>query len=245
MAEQHLVALVTGASRAEGIGFEVCRQLGAKGYCVLLTARDDGKAEALAATLREEGHDVYAHALDVTDAGSVSALADAVKAHYGRLDVLVNYAAGAAPRGETVAGADLATSLAVFEVTLYGTWRLCQALLPLLRASAHPRIVNVSSGAGSHGDAAFGLASGNTMGPSYAASKAALSAFTVLLANELKDTPVVVNAVCPGFTATFDGGAEMGARPVAEGAASVAWAALLPDDGPRGGLFRDGQPLPW
>jgi NAD(P)-dependent dehydrogenase (short-subunit alcohol dehydrogenase family) len=239
------VALVTGCSRAEGIGFEVCRQLAARGMTVLLTARDGAKAHALADTLRAERHAVHAHALDVADAGSVDALADTVRREHGRLDVLVNNAAGLAPWGETVAGADLEASRAVHEVTLLGAWRMCRAFLPLLQISAHPRIVNVSSGAGSHGDPVFGLTSGNSMGPSYATSKAALNAFTALLANELKDTPVLANAVCPGFTATFEGGAQMGARPVPEGAAGIVWAATLPDDGPRGGLFRDGQPLPW
>lgn len=56
---------------------------------------------------------------------------------------------------------------------------------------------------------------------------------------------VLINAVCPGFTATFQGGAQIGARPVREGAQSVVWAALLHDDGPTGGFFRDGQPLGW
>lgn len=83
------------------------------------------------------------------------------------------------------------------------------------------------------------------MGTSYAVAKAALNALTVKFANEEKAYGILVNAVCPGFTATFEGGEQMGARPVKDGAASVAWAALLPDDGPTGGFFRDGQPLPW
>lgn len=83
------------------------------------------------------------------------------------------------------------------------------------------------------------------MGTSYAVAKAALNALTVRLAIEEKPNRVLVNAVCPGFTATFEGGAQMGARPVADGAASVVWAALLEDNGPSGGFFRDGQPLAW
>jgi NAD(P)-dependent dehydrogenase (short-subunit alcohol dehydrogenase family) len=122
---------------------------------------------------------------------------------------------------------------------------LTQALLPLMRKSQHARIVNVSSGAGSHGDTAFGLTTGNSMGTSYAVAKAALNALTVKLANEEKVNRVLVNAVCPGFTATFEGGEKMGARPVKEGAASVVWAAMLPDDGPTGGFFRDGKTIPW
>jgi len=131
------------------------------------------------------------------------------------------------------------------DATLFGGWRVTQALVPLLKKSEHGRVVNVSSGAGSHGDAAFGLTTKNSMGPAYAVAKAAVNALTVTFANELRPANVLVNAVCPGFTATFPGGESMGARPVADGAASVVWAAVLGDDGPSGGFFRDGKPLPW
>ena len=118
-------------------------------------------------------------------------------------------------------------------------------MLPLLRRSAHPRIVMVSSGGGSHTDERFGLARRGGAAASYGVSKAALNALTATLAAELADTPIVVNAVCPGLTATWEGAEQMGARPVEQGAVSVLWAATLPDDGPRGGFFRDGQPLGW
>ena len=131
------------------------------------------------------------------------------------------------------------------EVTLFGAWRMSQAFVPLLLRSDAPRLVNVSSGAGPHDDVVFGLHSDNGMGPGYAVGKAALNALTDALAFELRDTPILVNAVCPGFTATVPGGEAMGARPVADGAASVLWAVRLPNDGPRGGFFRDGHPLPW
>lgn len=76
-------------------------------------------------------------------------------------------------------------------------------------------------------------------------SKAALNAFTAVLAAELADTPIIVNAVCPGVTATQPGAEHLGARSVQESAPGVVWAATLPDDGPRGGLFRDRQTLGW
>jgi NAD(P)-dependent dehydrogenase (short-subunit alcohol dehydrogenase family) len=78
--------------------------------------------------------------------------------------------------------------------------------------------------------------------PAYSTSKAALNALTRGLAAELHGSGVLVNAVCPGWTATDMGG---GGRPVPEGAASVVWAVTLPDDGPTGGFFRDGQKLAW
>lgn len=238
------VCLVTGVGRREGLGFEVCRQLGAKGFRVVLAARDEERAMALSRELSAEGPEVEPLALDITNEQS-RRLAAAHLEGTGALDVLVNNAAGLGRMGETVAAARLEDARAAFETTLLGTWGVIQTLLPLLRRSAHPRIVNVSSGAGSHGDSAFGLRSGNAMGPSYACAKAALNALTSATARELAGTGILVNAVCPGFTATFPGGEAMGARPVADGAASIVWAADLPDDGPSGGFFRDGRELPW
>lgn len=239
------VALVTGVGRAEGIGFEVCRQLGAKGYTVLLTARNEEKARELAARLAAEGLDVRAEKLDVSDAEDFVRLAAHAEAEWGRLDVLVNNAAGLSTFGEKTSSADLEAAHLILETTLFGSWRACQAFLPLLRKGVSPRIVNVSSGAGSHGDPLFGLTSGNGMGPSYAISKAALNALTTALAQEVRTSGILVNAVCPGFTATFPDAEKMGARPVSAGAAGIVWAATLPDDGPTGGFFRDREPLAW
>jgi NAD(P)-dependent dehydrogenase (short-subunit alcohol dehydrogenase family) len=163
----------------------------------------------------------------------------------GRLDVLVNNAAAYVDWTETASGADLEGAHRVVEVNLFGAWRLTQALLPLLRRSPSPRIVNVSSGAGSHEDSAFGLRARGGAAASYGISKAALNALTSTLATELAGTPVLVNAVCPGLTATWPGAESMGARPAAESARGVVWAATLPDGGPTGGFFRDEQPLPW
>lgn len=239
-----LTALVTGAGRAEGIGFEVCRQLGASGYRVFLTARSLDTARRRAEELAAEGLDVRPLALDVTSAESVAAAVRAV-AEAGPLDALINNAATTSSYGEKVLTADLDEARSALESILFGAWRTLQAFLPLLRSSTAGRIVNVSSGAGSHGDPAFGLTSGNGMGPGYAVAKAALNALTAAAALELKGTSILVNAVCPGFTATFSNGEAMGARPVRDGAAGIVWAATLPAGGPSGGFFRDGKPLPW
>ena len=118
-------------------------------------------------------------------------------------------------------------------------------MLPLLRRSPSPRIVNISSGAGSHGDEHFGLSARGGAVASSGISKAALKALTSTLSTELRGTPILVNAVCPGLTATYPGAEAMGARPVEISARGVVWAATLPSDGPTGGLFRDGEPLPW
>ena len=239
------IALVSGVGRREGLGFEVCRLLGARGFVVLASARTEERVAPLAAALRDEGIDAHALGLDITSASSRRTAVDFVRATFGRLDVLVNNAAALGRMGETVVGARLEDARAALETTVLGTWAITQEMLPLLRASGHPRIVNVSSGAGSHGDLAFGLRSRNATCPSYAVAKAALNALTDALATELTSTGALVNAVCPGFTATFPGGEAMGARPVRDGAASIVWAALLPDGGPTGRFFRDGKELPW
>jgi NAD(P)-dependent dehydrogenase (short-subunit alcohol dehydrogenase family) len=134
------------------------------------------------------------------------------------------------------ATADLAVVREAAETNLYGPWLMVKEFLPLLRRGDHPRIVNVSSEAAS-------LASMGGGTPAYTASKVALNALTRMLAAELRGDGILVNAVCPGWVATDMGGP--GGRPVADGAASVVWAAVLPDSGPTGGFFRDGRPLPW
>ncbi|GAB3220834.1 SDR family oxidoreductase [Spirosoma arcticum] len=212
---------------------------------VLLTSRKTEEAQQLASVLQQEGLDVRPYVVDVNVAESIQACADQVRQEFGKLDILINNAAGITPYGERAATADLATAHAVLETTLFGTWRMCQIMLPLLRLSQQGRIVNVSSGAGSHGDTVFGMTTQNAMGTSYAVAKTAVNGLTAKLANEEKETGLLINAVCPGLTATFEGGAAMGARPVSEGATSIVWAALLDKDGPTGGFFRDGKPLPW
>lgn len=235
-------ALVTGASR--GIGAAVAVRLAEHGYRVTVTARDESAARAVAQALPGDGH--AAVALDVTSPASVAAAFAAMRSGgLDVIDVLVNNAAAYVDWAETGLSADLIAARAVLETNLFGAWQVAQAAVPLLRRSFRPRLVNVASGAGSHGDPQFGLTRRGGRAASYGISKAALLALTSTLAAELADTPVLVNAVCPGLTATFEGAEQMGARPVAAGAESVMWAVLLPDDGPRGGFFRDGRPVPW
>jgi NAD(P)-dependent dehydrogenase (short-subunit alcohol dehydrogenase family) len=237
------VALVTGGAR--GIGFEVVRQLAQQGMTVILGARDLDKASAATEELADDGLNVRAGSLDVADGDSVRELADWVAGEFDGLDVLVNNAAAFADWSETASRADLENSRAVIDTNLFGTWRVCQAFLPLIRRSDHGRIVNVASGGGSHGDPQFGLATPGGTAASYGISKAAVNALTSKLAAELDGTGILINSVDPGLTATAPGMEEMGARSIPDGATSVVWAATLPDDGPSGGFFRDGEPMPW
>ena len=235
LSESPLVALVTGANR--GIGFEICRQLAARRFAVLLTARDAAKARAAATKLAKVGT-VEPLPLDVADANSIKDAAAEVARRHGRLDVLINNAGINYDTWETVENADInGTVMETIATNLLGPWRLCQAFLPLLRKSQAGRIVNVSSESGSLAEMGVGP-------PAYQVTKAALNALTRTLAGELHGTRILVNVVCPGWVATDMGGA--GApRSVSEGAAGIVWAATLPDDGPTGGFFRNGKPLPW
>ncbi|MFJ1705858.1 SDR family NAD(P)-dependent oxidoreductase [Kitasatospora sp. NPDC088346] len=225
------VSLVTGANR--GIGRETARQLAALGHTVLLCARRPEDAERVAAEL---GGTVRPHRLDVTSQAEADALARHVEARYGRLDVLVNNAATNYDPGERAVDVDLDDVRRTLETNLIGAWRVAGAFVPLLRRSAHGRIVNVSSESGS-------LTRMGAGEPAYGVSKAALNALTRKLAAELRADGVLVNAVCPGWVATDMGGP--GGGPVEEGAAGVLWAATLPDGGPTGGFFRHGRPLAW
>lgn len=229
------VALVTGAYR--GIGLEVSRQLALRGFSVLLSARDSSKAQAAAEPLRRQGLKVLPAQLDVTDERSVEAAARFVERRFGRLDVLVNNAAILYDDWQRAENADLDTAREAFETNTLGPWRVSQAFLPLLRKSEHPRIVNVSSESGSLSSMGGGT-------PAYSVSKAALNVLTRKLADELRPSRVLVNSVCPGWVATEMGGPDAPRTPE-EGAASVVWAATLPDNGPTGGFFRDGEPLAW
>jgi NAD(P)-dependent dehydrogenase (short-subunit alcohol dehydrogenase family) len=220
------VALVTGGAR--GLGVEICRQLAAAGLEVWCTARRLAAAEEVAARL---GPGVRAAALDVADPAAPARLA----ARIDRLDVLVNNAAIDYDTDARAASADLDRVQRALDTNLFGAWRTAQAFLAHLRASGHGRLVNVSSGAGQITDMGGGL-------PAYHLSKLALNGLTRMLAAELRADGVLVNAVCPGWTDTDMG---QGGRPVADGARSVTWACLLDDDGPTGGFFRDGRPLPW
>jgi len=240
MPDRRPLALVTGAAR--GIGAEVARQLADAGYEVIVAARDLDAAERHAASLRAEGAEAAPVQLDITEPHEVAALAGVLGDR--PLDVLVNNAAAFADWSETATTADLDTAHTVLEANLFGAWRVVQAALPALRRAPNARIVNVGSGAGSHGELQFGLSSGPASA-SYAISKAALHALTVKLAVELRPDGILVNAVDPGLTATAPGMEAMGARPVPAGARSVVWAALLPADGPTGTFTRDGAPLPW
>jgi NAD(P)-dependent dehydrogenase (short-subunit alcohol dehydrogenase family) len=240
MAGTKRVAVVTGANR--GIGFETCRQLAKHGMKVVLTARDEIKGRDAAERLRREELDVDFLPLDVSDDASVRELASRIKTTYGHVDVLVNNAgimidgkAGDEAAGTGVMQAKVETLRRTMEVNVYGALRVTQALLPLMPKDG-ARIVNVSSGMGQLGDMNGGW-------PGYRISKTGLNALTRIFADELKQTGIRVNSICPGWVKTDMGGAGATRTPQ-QGADTIVWLATAPDV-PTGGFFRDRKPIPW
>jgi NAD(P)-dependent dehydrogenase (short-subunit alcohol dehydrogenase family) len=227
------LALVTGGNR--GLGYALCKQMAYEGFTVLLTARNLADAQEAAATLKSVG-EVYAYQLDVTEAESIKRLGMRLIEEYGRLDVLINNAGTLYDTWEHASVADMAVVRRAFETNALGAWQMINAFAGLLNQGVHPRVVNVSSEAGS-------IAGMRPDTPAYNVSKAALNAITVMLAEDFRRTRILINAVCPGWIATDMGGTA--GAPVERGVESVMWAVHLPDDGPRGGFFRHGKRLPW
>lgn len=243
MSRDKKLAVVTGANR--GIGAETARLLAAEGMFVVLACRHQAAAERAAASIRALGGEAEGLRVDVGHTESIAILGRHLRENHGRLDVLVNNAA-IFPEKKTHRFADMdGTALAVDPEDVLETLRvnsvaplvLCQQLLPLMREGGYGRVVNVSSGMGQ-------LSGMGPAWPGYRMSKTALNALTRILAAETRDENIKINAVCPGWVQTDMGGPDALRSPV-EAAAGIVWAATLPDDGPSGGFFRDGQPLEW
>lgn len=238
------MVLVTGANK--GIGYSTAGALGRMGHEVLVGARDAGRGEEAARSLRSGGLAATFVVLDVTSDEQVKAAEAWIRERYGRLDILVNNAAvklefHPSPPSEC----PIEMVRETFETNVVGTIRMIQTMLPLLRLSAGARIVNVSSGLGS-------LALATTPGTkyierpllSYNTAKSALNSVTVQFANELRATAIKINAVDPGFTNT-DMTKGAGSRSAAWAAAVVVRLATIGPDGPTGGFFDEAGPVPW
>uniref|UniRef100_A0AAU2VFE0 SDR family oxidoreductase n=1 Tax=Streptomyces sp. NBC_00003 TaxID=2903608 RepID=A0AAU2VFE0_9ACTN len=241
---ERTTALVTGANK--GIGYEIARGLGALGWSIGVGARDDQRREVAVEQLRAAGVDAFGVPLDVTDDASATTAAQMIEEQTGRLDVLVNNAAitGGMPQEPT--RVDPATIRTVVETNVIGVIRVTNAMMPLLRRSASPRIVNMSSSVGSL-TRQSGPAADQTAGPvavAYAPSKTFLNAVTLQYARELSGTNILINVGCPGYVATDLNGFR-GVRTPEQGAAIAIKLATLPDDGPTGTFFNDAGVVPW
>ena len=225
------VVLITGANR--GIGLETARQMKELGeFRVILTSRNpaDGQPEA-------DKLGVTYHPLDVTSAESIAAIKTFVEKEFGRLDALISNAGVFLDRNDSILDLPEEALRATLEANTFGPLMLARAFIPMMIAQKYGRVVNVSSGMGEIGDM-------NDYGPSYRLSKLALNGITLMLADAVKGKNVLVNAVCPGWVRTDMGGSNA-TRDLKTGASGLVWAATLPDDGPHGGFFRDGEKIDW
>jgi NAD(P)-dependent dehydrogenase (short-subunit alcohol dehydrogenase family) len=240
------IALVTGANK--GIGYEIATGLGALGYRVGVGARDAARRETAVEKLRAAGLDVFGVPLDVTDDQSVTAAAELVERQAGRLDALVN---NAGISGEVGPGwvqdpttLDLDMVRTVVETNVIGVIRVTNAMLPLLRRSAAPRIVNVSSNVASLTRQADPNVEAGPVMAAYAPTKTFLNAVTVQYSRHFAGTNLLINAACPGLVATDFTGFQAPRTPE-QGAATPIRLATLPDGGPTGSFFDDAGVIPW
>jgi NAD(P)-dependent dehydrogenase (short-subunit alcohol dehydrogenase family) len=220
------------------LGLALACHLGREGLAVVVTGRTEQAAAMAADRLRADGvRDVLAHPLDVTDPASVYRIVAETERFFGRLDVLVNNAGVAIDRRHRASAPDMEQVRATIETNLLGAWRCCAEVIPVMRANGYGRILNITSGMSS-------LSTMEGTSPAYRVSKTGLNALTRTLAADTADEGILVNAGSPRRVDTrmsYTGGA---ASPEAA-AASLLWLALLPDDGPTGGLFVGREALPW
>lgn len=250
MNDSRKVALVTGGNR--GIGLEVCRGLAQAGYQVICSGRDEAKLRQVRKEFTAAGLPIDTIMLDVTDANMIEIkhgenvdgnfIGDWIRRKYGRLDVLVNNA-GVVPDGSmhddpvSILDTDKAAFELGFATHFHGPLGVIRGVLPMMREQNYGRIVNVSTGMAR-------LSSMEAGWPAYRVSKVALNALTVLLARELADTNILVNAGSPGWVRTRMGGENAELSPE-QGADTILWLAQLEDGGPSGGFFANRQQTDW
>lgn len=229
------VAVVTGANR--GIGLEVSRQLAERGIHVVLTSRDKTKGQQALNHLLDRSLSVSLFQLDVTSNDSATRLCNHLVKTFGRVDILVNNAAIYLDEGDKLLDIPIETMRNSFDANFFGAYYLCKALIPIMKKNSYGRIVNVSSGYGA-------MDAMNARTGAYKLSKLALNGMTQILASELKDTNIKINAVDPGWVRTEMGGPSATRSPQ-EAAKGIVWAATLPDDSPTGKFFRDTKIVAW
>jgi NAD(P)-dependent dehydrogenase (short-subunit alcohol dehydrogenase family) len=243
------IAFITGGNR--GLGFQTALELKEIGAKVVIGSRDLKQGKEAVEKLRAAGVDADVLKFDITKAADTQAAYEYFNSHYGHLDILVNNAGiaagpfpGTGPE-HSAAKVPPETLHSVFETNFFAQVALTNALLPLLAKSEAGRIVNLSSILGSltlHADPKSPIYHAKSF--AYDASKTALNAYTVHLAYELRDTKIKVNSAHPGWVKTDMGGPQA-TMELSEGGKTGAALATLPNNGPTGGYFHLGQPLPW
>jgi NAD(P)-dependent dehydrogenase (short-subunit alcohol dehydrogenase family) len=243
------IAFITGGNR--GLGFQTALDLKDPNTKVVIGSRDLAQGEQAVAKLRAAGVDADVLKFDITNAADHQGAYDYFDSRYGRLDILINNAGIAGGKfpgtGPEHRASDVPLDLLdrVFATNFFAPVALTKKLLPLIKKSPAGRIVNLSSILGSlalHADPKSPIYNAKSF--AYDASKTALNAFTVHLAYELRDTKVKVNSAHPGWVKT-DMGGDQAPMELNEGGKTSAALATLPPDGPTGGYFHLGKPLPW
>lgn len=229
-------ALITGANRS--IGLELVKELSKKGLFVYLGTRDLEKGKAVVKELNENGFEnIKAIAIDVTDPDTIEAARSIIESEQGKLDILINNAGISGDLPQTASDTSIEAIQKVFDTNFFGVISVTQAFLELLKKSASPRISNITSGLGSltlHSDPNWKYY--NFKSAAYGTSKAALNAYTIVLAFELKDLPFKVNVIDPGYTAT-DFNHHNGPGTVESAAHFIIKHTLTDADGPTGKFF--------
>ena len=234
--------LITGANK--GIGFETARQMAQLGYFVYLGSRDKAKGLDAINRLKELGiSTVEAIEIDVTNINSIQLAKQELESNTESLDILINNAGIAGEMPQNVSTGDMENLRKVFETNFFGTVQTTQQFIPLLKKSNQPVIVNVSSELGSLTIHNKRQNPNYDFFDAYSCSKTALNAFTVMLANEFRDTNFKINSVTPGYTAT-DFNQYRGLQTVEQGAKFIVNYATINIDGPTGGFFKENE-IPW
>lgn len=234
---------ITGAN--QGIGFETARKLAQSGYFVYLGSRDKNKGQEAVHKLKESGVSNVAYLeLDVTNMDSVRQARQELEGKIAALDVLINNAGISGEQPQNISTGKMENVRQIFETNFFGTVQTTQQFIPLLKKSAQPVILNVSSEMGSL------TIQSNTKNPNrglydaYSCSKTALNAFTVMLANELRGAGFKINSVTPGYTAT-NLNQYKGAKTPEEGAAAIVKYVTTEGGAPTGRFFNKDGEVPW
>ncbi len=229
-------AVVTGSSR--GLGQACVEDLLSKGYRVVATARNPTAIKAKISAKNISTDKLLCRALDIRKEEDLRNFASWFQSEVGECHILVNNAGVYLDKAESAPletpGHDLVETLMT---NLYGPYRMMQILLPYMQKQKFGRIVNVSSGMGQLKEMGKGF-------PAYRISKTALNSLSSLAGQEFAGSNILINSVCPGWVRT-DMGGPTATRDIAQGVASIMWAAYLGSDGPNGGYFRDGKNLDW
>lgn len=240
---RHKTAFVSGANK--GIGFEISKQLGEKGIRVILGVRDKEKGEDASERLKSFGIKALYHVMDVTKRDMVFSGISEIEKKWGAVDILINNAGIRIDYKTTIMDLAQETLESTFLTNVMGPLFLSQACIPAMKKKNYGRIVNMASSLGSISEIIDPDSPGDEVeSPAYRLSKTTLNGLTALLVKETRGFNILINSVCPGWVRT-DLGGTYAPLSIEEGADTPVWLAMLPDNGPSGGFFRERKEISW